>query len=490
MEAKENQIIEKNHTLFRIGIGFLLFQMIVSGLEITRGLGNNVVIIRLAIQVVAFIMMCIFSRKFKKKKNGMHFGLYTLLIAYVVSTLLNPNLYMSIFMYPCVLAVLFFMDNGIALKGAIAAILVNIIYTFLQINVYKNVEVNEMIVMTAISIFVACEAVFIVRVLSRHNMENLRTIAYAADEQKEVSGRILYASNQIREKIENASELMESLVEATTVASGSVNDIADSTHMTAETIQKQTIMTSNIQDKLQHVDEQTSIMKNASIKTMENVHAGTIMINQLKDQSELTAKISHETKMATEELNNRIHDVEEIVGAILNISEQTNLLALNASIEAARAGEAGRGFAVVADEIRKLSEDTRKSTEEITEIITKLIEVVDKTNTNMNQSAESLEQQNEMIAKTNDSFAIMKKNAEELEESVMVIAEDMTEIVSANKDIMEGILDLSATSQEIAASSESSITISDNSLQYTNDMKEVLEGIMDISDEMNSFIKK
>lgn len=154
-------------------------------------------------------------------------------------------------------------------------------------------------------------------------------------------------------------DMLDGLQESINVSHSSIQEIADSTESTAEAIQKQAVMCSDIQGNTDQAEQGIKEMIEASHKTNDNVKEGAGVVSELKEQAVNVADASQVTVDVIRSLTDKVEEVKTFVDSIINISNQTNLLALNASIEAARAGEAGKGFAVVADEIRQLSEQTK-----------------------------------------------------------------------------------------------------------------------------------
>lgn len=70
-----------------------------------------------------------------------------------------------------------------------------------------------------------------------------------------------------------------------------------------------------------------------------------------------------------ERIEQRSHEMGEMLGVIDGIAFQTNILALNAAVEAARAGDSGRGFAVVAAEVRALAQRSAQAAAEVKKLI-------------------------------------------------------------------------------------------------------------------------
>ena len=185
-----------------------------------------------------------------------------------------------------------------------------------------------------------------------------------------------------------------------------------------------------------------------------------------------------------------MEEVKSFVESIINISNQTNLLALNASIEAARAGEAGKGFAVVADEIRQLSEQTKDASANITEIINKLNEDTRRANESIENSVSSVEKQNELIDDTRDKFNAMGEAVELLMKDINVAEESIKKILDSTTVISDNITHLSATGEEVAASSTEGLRMADTTVESMAKCKKVLENIYLLANDLKDSVEE
>ncbi len=488
--------LQEKHNLEKNKMGMIL-GVVISAMILLFGLLAflETQTIRLIIRDVfaVLIIVCIVAGffKLKEKETYRHLLNICVFLLYMVMLFTNGIFYYYAFIFPISIMVMLFQDVKLVKIGAVCAIVSNIAYDVYFCLVVKpeNGIGSEIFLQMGLIILSVVAALLLTSMQQRHVSENTEEIESHAAAQAQVAVEIVRHSNELGEQFTKAMEVSASLNECMNSSHESVNEIAQSTKLTAESIEQQTAQTYDIQQNIEKVEGETREMRNRSDETQKAVEEGVDLIDILKKQAEEVAKISYETEKTTQNLNESIREVEAITETILGISSQTNLLALNASIEAARAGEAGKGFAVVADEIRNLSEGTKEATEQISAIISRLTNDAEAAAQSMSRSAKYAEKQNDLISEAGKKLQSIQHNTEALHSGVNNVTVSVEEVLHANTAITDSISNLSATSEEVAASTESSLSLSASSMEAMAEMNGLLEKINQISNEMRELSK-
>lgn len=324
--------------------------------------------------------------------------------------------------------------------------------------------------------------------ISRFIADMLGSIQEEQEAQRRMTEDVLAIAAKIQNGSVEAMDIMAQLNESTEIVNRAVSDISASTLSTAENIQTQTVMTQNIQQDIQEtLDNSKEMVQLADALAQINEQSIRTM-NELKAQSKAIADTNTDVAESMKRLIERTKDVKNITETIVDISDQTDLLALNASIESARAGEAGKGFAVVAEEIRKLAEKSRGETENIAKILEELENDAKTAGDAVEISVNATEQQDAMIGSVSECFDSVSDNVEKVTLDIQHISGKLNSLADANNQIVDNIMQLSATTEEVTASSTQSAELSKSNLENANETKMKLQDIINTSKKLEKYI--
>ncbi len=331
---------------------------------------------------------------------------------------------------------------------------------------------------------VAYASTAICNLLTAFNQENIGAVEEGAARQEEAQKKMLQVAGSIIENFDDAMSKLNDLQSSVDTSNFAMSNIADSTDATAQSIQRQADMCVDIRTNTDAAEESMQEMIASSGRAGSMVTEGSEVVENLRRQAMNVEAASGATVEVSNQLSEKVEEVKNFIGAIMAISSQTNLLALNASIEAARAGEAGRGFAVVAEEIRQLSEQTQEASNHITNIINELILDTKSVKKSVDSAVDSVTKQSELIQATQETFEQVDSEVQNLTQQVKNSEVIIASILDSTNAISDDISQLSAASEEVAASSMEGLKTSETTVQNMQDCKEILEKIFSLAKQL------
>lgn len=317
--------------------------------------------------------------------------------------------------------------------------------------------------------------------------EQMNEVKSEKEKSEQILSDVLTLGNTVKENTNKADALMEELNDATTTALETLKAVADSNNDNAKNIESQTVMTSNIQEMIITADSNASRMERIAGDSLNMVSEGRKLVEKLDDKASNISAMNEQVMNTINEFVKNAIEVRGITDKINGISSQTNLLSLNASIESARAGEAGRGFAVVADEIRNLADETQTLTAEINGIVETLENNASGTKETVSKVVASIEDEKVLIDDSMDTYVKMEDMFKQLYESVTDTQKQLKQIVDSNNAIVDSINQLSAASEEVAASMDMAVELSNNNMAKTKEAGGLMEEIVTSANQLDKY---
>lgn len=486
MEILKMQCKERNKLTLRVSMVVFVYMLLaMAGVMVSNGFPVTGIVQTVSV-ILGIIVVVISYIRLKEKEIFIKIALITYTLVYAVVLLCGSSLDSYVYILPAIFLAIMYMDQRYMIGGNLAVILINILDIIQAVTSSTFMASNwEALIIRAVILCMSMySSIKVANLLKVFSEQEMGIIEEKAALQEKITQKNMNLASEINKNFMASRKQITDLVKSIEISSNSISEIAESCDSTAQAIQRQNEMTYEIENHIKGTGEEITEVLNSSKRSKEMIENGMQLMENLKGKTKEVKTTSDAAKHAVENLVGQIEKVEEITGAILSISTQTNLLALNASIEAARAGEYGKGFAVVAEEIRKLSDETQTATSQITEIIGTLMQDAQIAGESMAHSTDSVTNQNELMNIVGEKFVGIGAEMDQLFTSISNVNHNIQSIVSSTGEISQSISQLSATTEEVAASSQSGIEYGTCSKQAVHEVTEILENIYEVAKQL------
>lgn len=327
----------------------------------------------------------------------------------------------------------------------------------------------------------------------KERSDELGSIANALDNLISQLSRILNhiqdSSNELLKSGQSLDEMAERVNVNASEIGKAVEDISQGAVSQAEEIENASGKIVDMGSMIEHIVGGVDKLNSTSVSMKKAGDDSAEIMRDLVESTNKTTEAIHKIGEQIYATNESAQKIREAVDLISSIASQTSLLSLNASIEAARAGEFGKGFAVVASEIQKLADESSRSAQAITDIINSLLEESELTVEIMKEVGAIIAEQRKKIEDTQSHFTDVTEGINSSREDTTMIEERTHVCDESRKTVVDVIANLSAISQENAASAQETTASMEELSATINLLAEAANSLKGLSDQMNDDIK-
>lgn len=283
--------------------------------------------------------------------------------------------------------------------------------------------------------------------MARGTEEFIKVLRNIVSKIQESAGSVLDSGDNLENMASQTSQTADEIAHA-------VDDVSKGAVSQAEDIENATMRVNEMGVIIETIVQNIESLNNTSADMQDSGNQAATIMQELSDSSDKMTQAVLGVAKNVEATDESVKMIEDAVQLISNVASQTNLLSLNASIEAARAGEAGRGFAVVASEIQNLSEESNSSAQRISEIVKSLSEDSKASMSMMDEVKTRLTEQQEKLNQTKEMFTNVTGGIVTSREGTATINDEAQECDQSRNGVVDIISNLSAISEENAASTQ------------------------------------
>lgn len=306
---------------------------------------------------------------------------------------------------------------------------------------------------------------------------------------REIVEKLLKTSGDLFETGNSLDTMAASSNLATNEISRAVDGISKGAISQAEEIESASAQIASIGELIDEIVDNVGNLTRTSNDMSAAGEASTRTMINLSESNDRTSEAITSIGRQIRLTDESIKRISEATDLITSIASQTNLLSLNASIESARAGEAGKGFAVVASEIQKLAVQSSDAAVEIQQIINTLQSESTKTMREMQAAEALMKEQQDKLDETRAKFDEVSGGIKISREGTEQIRVSADSCGSARTAVIDVFSNLSAISEENAASTEET----NASMQELNATLNLLANeagkLKDISQALNDYMQ-